>query len=107
MPVDVGRTLRQALLKLTAEKVRIDRQIGAIETFLRATDGRARRRPRGAVLGSRRVSARRAKRRRMSAAARKAVSARMKAYWAKRRTGKGIKKATMIRKKATAAARGE
>jgi len=35
MPVDVGRTLRQALLKLTAEKLRIDQQIGAIETFLR------------------------------------------------------------------------
>jgi len=101
MPVDVGTTLRQALAKLTAEKQWIDRQIRAIETALEATDGRVRDRPSRPVRVGRRVSGRKSKRRRMSAAARKAVSARMKAYWAKRRT-RGVKKAT-TRKKATTA----
>jgi hypothetical protein len=84
MPVDVSKTLRQALAKLTAEKQRIDRHINAIETALQATGGRARGRPRSPGRDGRGRSARKARRRRMSAAGRKAVSARMKAYWAKR-----------------------
>ncbi len=99
MPVDVGRTLRQALSKLTAERLQLDRQINAIETAFQATGGPVRGRSRGRGRRGRRVAARRTKRRRMSAAARKAVSARMKAYWAKRRSGGG-KKATPRKKKA-------
>ncbi len=89
MPVDVGKTLRQALSKLTAEKQRIDRQIGAIETALQATGVRARGRPRGSTRRGRKATVPRRRSRRMSAAARKAVSARMKAYWAKRKKTAG------------------
>lgn len=92
MPVDVSKTLRQALSKLTVEKQRIDRQIDAIEMALRATDGRVAGRARGPAPNGRRRGARATPRRRMSAAARKAVSARMKAYWAKRK-GSGKAKA--------------
>lgn len=92
MPVDVTSNLRQALAKLTAEKRRIERQTAAIQEALRAVNGTggtrrsssARVMPRGAKRG----------RRRMSAAGRKAVGRRMKAYWAKRRggTSKGKRK---------------
>jgi hypothetical protein len=85
MPVDVTRTLREALSKLTAEKRRIERQAVAIQDAIRAVNGA------GIDQSSKdgRVVTRRAKGRgrRMSPAARKAVSARMKAYWAKRRGG--------------------
>jgi hypothetical protein len=94
MPVDVSKTLRQALSKLTVEKRRMDRQIDAIQMVLRATDGRGSGRARGPAPNGRRRGAPRAMRKkRMSAAARKAVSARMKAYWAKRK-GAGKAKAT-------------
>ena len=93
MPVDVSKTLRQTLSKLSVEKQRIDRQIDAIEAALRATDGRAWGRARGSARLGRRAGVRKTKRRRMSAAARKAVGARMKAYWAKRK-GSGKGKAT-------------
>jgi len=91
MPVDVSKTLKKALSELTNENQRIDRQIGAIEAALRATDGRAAGRVRGPASNGRRRGAPRAtRRRRMSAAARKAVSARMKAYWSKPKSaGKG------------------
>jgi Arc/MetJ-type ribon-helix-helix transcriptional regulator len=88
MPVDVSETLRQALSKLETEKGRIDRQIAAVREALKATGP-------GANAGSM-VPTTRAKRgrRRMSPSQRKAVGARMKAYWAKRRGGasKGKKK---------------
>ena len=93
MPVDVSKTLRQALAKLTSEKERLDRQIDALAAALHALDGRPR------VAGSRpaqarhRKSVRKTKRRAMSKAARKAVGERMKAYWA-RRKGAGKGKAT-------------
>jgi hypothetical protein len=76
MPADVTMTLRRALTELQSERQRIDRQIEAIRTVLDASGlpGRGRR-------ARRTVQSRR----RMSAAARKAVSQRMKAYWAKRR----------------------
>lgn len=78
MAVDISKTLRQALARLEAEQARIARQVSAIRSVLGSTDGRGAGRPR--------------RRRRMSAAARKAVSQRMKAYWAARR-GKKAKKA--------------
>ncbi len=74
----VRTTLRKALARLHSEKERIDRQIGAMETALGALAGRIR--PAGRV------------RRRMSAAARRAIGRRMKAYWAKRRAAKTAKK---------------
>lgn len=84
MPVDITRTLRSALKRLNAEKGRIERQINALESALGTTDQK-----RGHAS---RVRARRKPgRRRMSGAARKAASRRMKAYWAKRkrRAGRG------------------
>ena len=86
MPVDLNGTLRQALGKLEAEKARIERQIAGLRQALNAgagtADGMAARRARATV----------APRRGMSAAARKATSLRMKAYWAKRRSARGKSK---------------
>jgi hypothetical protein len=73
MPDAITGTLRAALSRLEAERQRVDRQIAAIRTALGGvSNGRAparRRRP-------------------MTAAARRAVSQRMKAYWAERRGSK-------------------
>ncbi len=82
MTPTVTAALRQAIRHLETEREGIDRQIAAIQSVLgdsgRRTGPSARTvRPRVKV-----------KRRRMSAAARKAVSQRMKAYWAKRRAAK-------------------
>ena len=83
MPVDVSETLRHALAKLEAEKGRIERQIMGVRQALGAgrvgLDGSAA----ATTTGTKR------RRKRMSAAERKAVSARMKAFWAKRRGGAG------------------
>jgi hypothetical protein len=80
MPRDVTMTFRRALAELQSQRQRIDRQIEAIQAVLgaggRRGPGRRGRRPAGM---------RRQGRRRMSAAARRAVSQRMRAYWAKRR----------------------
>jgi hypothetical protein len=80
MPVDIRGALRQALVGLIAEKARIERQIGGVRQALRAGVG--------APLDGGRPILRRARarrvRRRMSPAARAALSARMKAFWAKR-----------------------
>jgi hypothetical protein len=77
--LDVTKPLRKALAQLQAERQRIDRQISGIERALSvladepSADGR-------------RVALRPAPRRpKMSVKARKALSQRMKAYWAKRR----------------------
>jgi hypothetical protein len=83
MPVDISGALRQALVGLTAEKARIERQISGVRQALRAGVGA---RLDGGRPTGRRARPRRA-RRRMSPAERKAVSARMKALWAKRRGG--------------------
>jgi hypothetical protein len=89
MPRDVTMTLRHALAELQSERRRLEHQIGVIETVLdtggRRAPGRRGRRP---------APIRRRTRRRMSAAARKAVSQRMKAYWAKRRAGSSKGKPT-------------
>jgi len=85
MPVDVTGTLREALSKLLAEKRRIERQAAAIQAALRAVNGASSGQPskygRGITRRGKRSS------RRMSPAARKVISARMKAYWAKRKGG--------------------
>jgi hypothetical protein len=80
MPRDVTMTFRRALAELQSERQRIDRQIDAIQTVLGAGGRRGPGRGGGRPAGMRRRG-----RRRMSTAARKAVSQRMKAYWAKRR----------------------
>jgi hypothetical protein len=75
MPVNVTRTLQQALHQIQAERDRLDRQLRTIRAAL-GGDGR---------------SAVRRHRRPMSAAARRAVSQRMKAYWAARRAKRSKK----------------
>ena len=75
MPVDVTRTLQQALQSLESERDRLDRQIRTIRVALGGGDGRSG----GGSRGGRRP---------MSASARKAVSQRMKGYWAARRAKK-------------------
>ncbi len=82
MPPSVTATLRSALRQLEMERKGIDRQIAAIRAVL--GDSRGRRSP-AAPLAPPRAKA---KRPRTSAAARRAVSQRMKAYWAKRKAEK-------------------
>lgn len=78
MAIDVRSSLKRALKSLHSDRARIDRQITTITTALGELGGR--------MAG---VAAKKAKRaRNMSAAQKKAVSVRMKAYWAKRRAGK-------------------
>ena len=84
MPVDVTSTLREALSKLAAEKRRIERQAAAIQEALRAVNGTGGAR-RSSSAGAMTRGAKRS-RRQMSATTRKAISAKMKAYWAKRRS---------------------
>jgi hypothetical protein len=83
MPVDVSGALRQALARLMAEKARIERQIRGLRQALSAGAGESLDggRPTGRRIRAKRV------RRRMSPTARAALSARMKAFWAKRRGG--------------------
>jgi len=77
--LDLTRPLRNALGKLQAERDRIDQQITGIRRALAVLSGGPQAEKGGSPL-------RRAPRRRaMSAKARKALSQRMKAYWAKRR----------------------
>ena len=79
MSVNVMPTLRKAVRELEAEKARIDRQLTAIRGLLGSLDN-AKSRAAGVT---RQIRTR--QRRRMSAAARRAVSHRMKTYWAKRK----------------------
>jgi hypothetical protein len=80
MATDITKTLGKALKQLQGERKRIDRQIAAIEGALAGVAGR------GGRVG--RPSGRRKRGRKpMSAAARKAVGRRMKAYWKRRRAG--------------------
>lgn len=74
MPINVMTTLKQALTELMRERERVERQIAAIQSVLSAAGGGRRPGRRG--------------RKPMSASARRAVAARMKAYWAKRRAAK-------------------
>jgi hypothetical protein len=82
---DVNATLRGALAELEADRRRIERQIAALRTALGENGGGRRGRP---PAGKRKTTTKRRKRRGMSAAQRKIVSKRMKAYWAKRRAAK-------------------
>ena len=77
--MDLTRPLRKALVTLQAERARSDQEIAGVEQALAALSGipqatkgrpKPRRTPRRGL---------------MSATARKALSQRMKAYWAKRR----------------------
>lgn len=85
--MEVRRPLQRALAKLHAERQRVDQQIEAIQSALRVlvSGGRG-----GAAWPAPRA---RRRQRSMSPAARKALSQRMKGYWAKRRAeptkGKG------------------
>ena len=85
MTTDIRKPLQSALSRLKAEKGRIDQQIEAIEGVLRM-DGAQPEAVRHQVN-------RKKARRSMSATARRAVSRRMKAYWAKRKGAIGIRKA--------------
>lgn len=71
MPVDVGKTLRQALSRLNDDRQRLDRQIDAIQGALQALDGRVRVSKVGAARAGRDASVRTGKRRTMSRAARR------------------------------------
>ncbi len=84
MPINVTATLRQAMQSLQGERNRIDGQIRAVQTALGiSTNTRA---------GSNSHPPTPSRRRRMSPAARRALSKRMTAYWAARRKHKGAVK---------------
>jgi hypothetical protein len=101
MATDVRATLRKALGSLQNEKARIEHQIAAIETVLGATNGPQRGRQRAAgIARAAAPSMNGRRRRRMSATERKAVSQRMKAYWAARRKGASTKSKGRTRKPA-------
>ena len=78
MAIDVDSTLRTALETLRGEKTRIERRIAAIEAALDGAAGGEPQAPQAVRVAE---EARGRPRKRMSPAARKAVSARMKAYW--------------------------
>lgn len=73
--------LRKVLRTLEAEKQRIAREIAAVRAALETLGGKGQR-PHSPSTRAR------ARRRQMSAAARRAISQRMKAYWAKRKAVK-------------------
>lgn len=83
--------LRKALRQLETEKQRIDREMRAVHAALEALGDTGRRASASFTRGK-------ARRRGMSAAARRAISQRMKAYWAKRRAVSAKKKAKGIQK---------
>ena len=87
MMASVTSTLRKALHQLEKERERIDRQISAIRSVL--DESGTARTPASLAKPSRSKP----KRREMSAAARRAVSQRMKAYWEKRKAAAGKAKA--------------
>ena len=86
MAVNVRASIRRALKQLQTQRTRIDRETSALEEALAALEGVSRHAP--AEKASEKKSPR--ARRKMSAKARKAVSTRMKAFWAnkKAQTGK-------------------
>jgi len=80
--IDVRSSLKRALTSLHSDRSRIDRQIAAVTSALSELGGTVGRVAGGAVKKAKKRA------RNMSAAQKKAVSVRMKAYWAKRRAGK-------------------
>jgi Skp family chaperone for outer membrane proteins len=91
MAPNVIAPLRKALRQLEAEKQRIDGKITAVQTALEALRDSARRAPASSTRGK-------ARRRGMSATARRAVSLRMKAYWAKRKAASAKSRAKATQK---------
>ena len=87
----VRAPLRKALGQLEAEQQRIDREMAAVRAALEALGDRGRRTPAPPTRAK-------ARRRGMSAAARRAVSRRMKAYWAKQRAASAKGKAKKAQK---------
>jgi len=83
MIASVTSALRKALRQLEKERERIDRQISAIRSVL--DESGTARTPASLAKPNRATP----KRRQMSAAARRAVSQRMKAYWEKRKAAVG------------------
>ena len=77
---NIAKALRTVLTELQAQRTHLDRQIAALEQAVNAVGGYVRRATR-----TRKATP---PRRPMSAAQRKAVSARMKRYWAARRPAK-------------------
>jgi hypothetical protein len=84
MPLKLTATLKKALRGLESEKAKLDRQIAAIQAVLQASGAPAKAQP-----VARKVAAPVKPRRTMSPKARKAVQARMKAYWAKKKAEAG------------------
>lgn len=78
MPDEIRVILRKKMTQLESERIRVDRELKAIRGALAVLSG-------GGGRGRPAPEATRRKRRLMSAAARRAVGKRMKAYWAKRR----------------------
>ena len=79
MAIDVRSSLNKALKALHADRAKIDKQIHALTSAISALGGAA---------GRLAKATKRQGRRKMNAAQKKAVSVRMKAYWAKRRGAK-------------------
>jgi hypothetical protein len=71
--------LRKALRTLEVEKRRIERQIRVVQAALEGLEGKQKSAPTASTIHPK------SKKRKMSAAARRAVSQRMKAFWAKRK----------------------
>lgn len=82
---DVSKTLKAALKRLQKQRSQIDRQIAGLEDAIAAVGGRVGRRVKPARKAAKKAGR---KRKQMSAAAKKAVSRRMKKYWAQRRKAK-------------------
>jgi hypothetical protein len=84
MPINVTTTLRRAMQSLQGERNRIDGQIRAVQTAIGISTN--------SHTGSNSRLSTSSRRRRMSPAARLALSKRMKAYWAAKRKHKGAVK---------------
>ncbi len=84
MPINVTVTLRRAMQSLLSERKKIDAQLRAVQMVLGISTNSH------AGSNSHRSASRR---RRMSAEARRALSKRMKAYWAAKRKAKAAVKA--------------
>jgi hypothetical protein len=80
MPINVTATLHRAMQSLRSERNRIDGQIRAVQTVLGISTN--------SHTGSNSYRPMSLRRRPMSPAARRALSKRMKAYWAAKRKGK-------------------
>ncbi len=87
MILKLAAPLRKALATLEKEKQRIERAIAVVQAALEALGGKGKPTP------SPSTSHPKPRKRRVGAAARRAVSQRMKAYWAKRKAEAGKGKA--------------